>query len=123
MHVGGDGGLLMGPIHPRPFVPTLLRRQVSSIDEVVLRVSVSRCFYFEVFKILVTHGVAQPSALAEPCGKQQAAALLVGLLSSSAQVVLAGRILVRVGNEQVVQCGVGGESVARRGFDGRLQAR
>ena len=123
MHVGGDGGLLMGPIHPRPFVPTLLRRQVSSIDEIVLRVSVSRCLYFEVFKILVTHGVAQPSALAEPCGKQQAAALLVGLLSSSAQVVLAGRILVRVGNEQVVQCGVGGESVARRGFDGRLQAR
>lgn len=123
VHVGGDGGLFSRPIHPRPFVPPLLWRQISCIDEIVLRVSVPRCLSFELFKIRVAHGVAQPSALTKPRGKQQAAALLVGLSSPSPQVVLAGGILVRVGNEQVVQCGVGGESVARCGFDGRLQAR
>ena len=122
MHVGGNGGLLIGPILPRPFMRPLLRRQVSCIDEIVLRVSDCRSLCFELFKILATHGVTEPGALAEPCGKEQAAALLVGLLSSSAQVVLAGRILVRVGDEQVVHGGVRGVSVARRGFDGRLQA-
>lgn len=84
VHVGGDGGLFSRPIHPRPFVPPLLWRQVACINEIMLRVSVPRCLSFELFKIRVAQGVAQPSALTKPRGKQQAAALLVGLSSSSA---------------------------------------
>ena len=122
MHVGGDGCLILRPSHPRPCIRALLGRQVACINEIVLRVSFYRRLRFELFEFVVTHGVAQPGTLAEPRGKQQAAALLVGLLSSSAQVVLAGRILMRVGDEQVVHGRVRGESVARRGFDGRLQA-
>ena len=66
VHIGGDGGLLVGPIHPRPRFTALFRGKVAGVDEMVLWRSLGICFGLELVEFGVAHGVSKPCTLPEP---------------------------------------------------------
>ena len=122
MHVADQHGAFSGPRHvgPRRFM-ALSRGQVACQHEAVVAGLICGRLCFARRKCVQWRGMGQPCMLPKPGRKQEPARGLEGVLVAARHAVFAWGVLVRVGDEQVVEGRVRGESVSRGRFDDGLQ--